>query len=144
MSNGDFCFGLTATRHGMSSEQKATLRSYLAGATGQFHHGLCIGGDADGHHIARDLGYWIIGHPPTNPTLRADLACDELRPQRPYLDRNKDIVDETIALIAAPSELEEQPRGGTWSTVRYAKRIGKAVVLILPNGKIVQTSHRSL
>jgi hypothetical protein len=136
----DYCFGLTATRHGMSGEQKGALRIFLAGSKGKLHHGLCIGGDADGHHIARDLGYWIVGHPPTNQTLRADLKCDELRPALPYLARNKNIVNETIALIAAPSEPEEQPSGGTWSTVRYARRIGRPIVLILPNGKI-QQSH---
>lgn len=139
----DYCFGLTATRHGMSGEQRGALRIFLAGGKGKFHHGLCVGGDADGHHIARDLGYWIVGHPPSNPALRADanlVKCDELRPEKPYLVRNKDIVDETVALIAAPSEPEEQPRGGTWSTVRYARRTGKPIILILPNGKIVQTS----
>lgn len=140
--NVDYCFGLTATRHGMSGEQKSALRIFLAGSRGAFHHGLCIGGDAHGHQIARDLGYWIIGHPPTNPVLRADLECDELRPEKPYLVRNKDIVDETIALIAVPSEPEPQPRGGTWSTFRYARKIGRPTVLILPNGKIIQRDNR--
>lgn len=134
----DYCFGLTATRHGMSREQKEAFRDYLAGSKGKLHHGLCIGGDSDGHHIAEEIGYWIVGHPPTNPDLRADLACHELRSPKPYLDRNKDIVNETIALIACPSEPEEQLRGGTWSTFRYARKIGRPTVLILPNGKIVQ------
>jgi len=136
----DYCFGLTATRHGMSREQRDALCSFLSGTKGKFHHGLCRGGDEDGHHIARDLGYWIVGHPPSNPALRAWLECDELRPEKPYLVRNKDIVDETIALIAVPSEPEERRRGGTWSTFRYARKIGRPTVLILPNGKIRQTT----
>jgi hypothetical protein len=139
----DYCFGLTATRYGMTDAQKDALRLFLAGSTGKIHHGLCVGGDTDGHHIARDLGYWIVGHPPTNAALRADLLCDEMRTEKPYLTRNKNIVDETIALIAAPAEMEEQPRGGTWSTVRYARRQGKAVVLILPDGTINQTNRNA-
>ncbi len=134
----DYCFGLTATRHGMSREQRDALCNFLSGGTGNFHHGVCVGGDEDGHNIARDLGYWIIGHPPSDPKLRAQVQCDEWRTERPYLIRNRDIVDETIALIAAPSEPEEQPRGGTWSTYRYAKRIGRPTILILPNGQIIQ------
>jgi hypothetical protein len=139
----DYCFGLTATRHGMSREQRIAFGSFLAGTRGEMHHGLCVGGDADGHGIARGLGYWIIGHPPTDPKLRADLECDVLRPAKPYLVRNKDIVDETIALIACPSEPEEQPRGGTWSTVRYARKVGRPIVLILPNGQIIQRDYRA-
>jgi hypothetical protein len=135
-----YCFGLTTTRHGMSGEQKAAMRTFLLGSIGELHHGLCVGGDADGHQIAREFGYWIVGHPPTSAALRANLSCDEMRPAKPYLVRNKHIVDETIALIAAPSEPEEQPRGGTWSTVRYARKIGRPVVLILPNGQVVQRS----
>ncbi len=138
----DYCFGLTATRHGMSREQKEAFRAFLFGSKGKLHHGLCRGGDSDGHHIAEELGYWIVGHPPTDPALRIYLPCHELRPEKPYLVRNKDIVNETIALIAAPSEPEEQPRGGTWSTVRYARKVGRPVVLILPNGQIIQRDYR--
>lgn len=138
----DFNFGLTATRHGASPEQKRALRDYLAGSKGVLHHGLCVGGDADGHEIAREIGYRIVGHPPTETRLMAAVQCDEIRPAKGYLARNRDIVDETVALIAMPSEPEEQPRGGTWSTVRYARKAGKPVVLILPSGEIKQSSPR--
>jgi predicted Rossmann fold nucleotide-binding protein DprA/Smf involved in DNA uptake len=60
------------------------------------------------------------------------------RPEKPYLARNRDIVLETIALIAAPAEPLEQIRSGTWSTVRFAKKQGKTVILILPDGTIEQ------
>jgi hypothetical protein len=59
-----------------------------------------------------------------------------MRPERPYLDRNKDIVRETASLIAAPAEPEEQLRSGTWSTVRFARKQGKPVFLILPDGTV--------
>jgi hypothetical protein len=138
----DYCFGLTATRHGMSTEQKRSFKEYLAGSVGILHHGMCVGGDADGHEIAREIGYFIVGHPPTDERLMADLQCEEMWPAKPYLDRNKDIAKCGHALIACPSEPEEQPRGGTWSTVRFARKIGRTVVLILPNGQIVQRDYR--
>lgn len=141
MSN-DYCFGLTATRHGMSPEQKASFRKFLSGSVGILHHGMCVGGDADGHYIAREIGYFMVGHPPTDISLMADdLQCEEVWPAKPYLDRNKDIAKCGHALIAAPSEPEEQPRGGTWSTYRYARKIGRPTILILPNGKIIQRSN---
>ncbi len=121
----------------MSSEQKAAFYNILKDQIGVLHHGMCIGGDADGHVIAKSLNYWVIGHPPQNPYLVAQLECDELRLEMPYLIRNKNIVDETEMLIAVPAEPEEQQRGGTWSTYRYAKKIGKSTVLILPNGNVV-------
>jgi hypothetical protein len=130
--------GLTATRHGLSQPQKEALRSVLAGNAGTFHHGLCVGGDADGHAIARELGYRIVGHPPSDPKLRADLVCDEFRPEKPYLTRNKDIVNETSVLVACPAELEEQQRGGTWSTYRFARKLRRPTILILPDGRLVR------
>jgi predicted Rossmann fold nucleotide-binding protein DprA/Smf involved in DNA uptake len=60
------------------------------------------------------------------------------RAEKPYLARNRDIVLETIALIAAPAEPQERIRSGTWSTVRFAKKQGKTVILILPDGTIEQ------
>jgi hypothetical protein len=100
---------------------------------------MCIGGDADGHEIAREIGYFIVGHPPSDKRLMAtDLQCEEIWEAKPYLDRNKDIARCGHALLACPAEPEEQSRGGTWSTVRFARKIGRTVVLFLPNGQIVQ------
>lgn len=128
----------------MSFEQKQSFKKYLEGSIGILHHGMCVGGDADGHRIARQIGYFMVGHPPTDTSLMAtDLHCEEMWPAKPYLDRNKDIVKCGHALIAAPSEPEEQPLGGTWSTVRFARKLGRTIILILPNGKIVQRDYRA-
>ena len=46
----------------------------------------------------------------------------------PYLERNKNIVNAVDFIIAAPDG-PEKVRSGTWSTVRYAKKVGtKGVV----------------
>ena len=59
-----------------------------------------------------------------------------MREEKPYLDRNKDIVDETNILMACPNKAEEVQRSGTWSTVRYARKVGKAVLIVYPSGKM--------
>jgi hypothetical protein len=136
----DYRFGFTGTQHGMTEAQKAALRNFLAGGSGELHHGDCIGADSDAHDIADECGYAVVLHPPTNPAKRAWRAVPDhmMKREKPYLDRNKDIVLDTVSLIAAPAEMEEQQRGGTWSTVRFARKQGKVVVLILPDGTIQQ------
>lgn len=140
----DFTFGFTGTRHGMTDAQKAALRKFLHGGGGHFHHGDCIGADSEAHDIADECGYAVILHPPNNYKDRAwrNVPAHMMRPERPYMARNQQIVADTVALIAAPAEMEEQPRGGTWSTVRFARRQGKAVVLIQPDGRIKQELNR--
>jgi hypothetical protein len=136
----EYRFGFTGTQIGMTDAQKGALREYLDGGSGEFHHGDCIGSDSEAHDIADECGYGIILHPPTNYSKRAwrDVPMHMMRPERPYLTQNKDIVNDTVALIATPADAEEQVRSGTWSTVRYARRMGKTVVLILPDGTVRQ------
>jgi|SRR6185312_14545802 len=141
----DYCFGFSGTSQGMTMAQKYSLRNFLHGGSGEFHHGDCIGSDAEGHGIAMQCGYCPVLHPPSNYSKRAwcDVPSHLMRPEKPYLPRNRDIVDETVALIATPAEFEEQPRGGTWYTIRYARKRGKPTVLIFPDGTIKQTHPRS-
>ncbi len=75
-------------------------------------------------------------HPPSNDRVRAWKGSPDIRAPKRYLTRNKDIVRETDILIAAPAEIEEQIRSGTWSTVRYARKLGKPVFVILPDGTV--------
>lgn len=137
----DYRFGFTGTSLGMTGPQMQSLRSFLAGGAGEFHHGDCVGADATAHRIALECGYCPILHPPSNYAKRAwcDVPAHLMRREKSYLVRNRDIVDETIALIATPAEFEEQPRGGTWYTVRYARKRDRAIVMIFPDGKINQT-----
>jgi len=122
----------------MTDPQKSTLRDLLAGGSGEFHHGDCIGADSEAHDIAILCGYTVVLHPPTNPAKRAwrDVPQHLKRTKKPYLARNQDIVTETASLIAAPADPVEQLRSGTWSTVRFARQRGKPVLLILPDGTV--------
>jgi predicted Rossmann fold nucleotide-binding protein DprA/Smf involved in DNA uptake len=57
------------------------------------------------------------------------------------LDRNRDIVDAAAVLIAAPKEMTETLRSGTWATVRYARKQGKQVWIVWPDGTV--SKHES-
>jgi hypothetical protein len=125
--------GFTGTRQGMTERQKIAVRDLLASYAGAtLHHGDAVGADAEAHDIALALGCAIVIHPPAIETQRAFKRAVEIRAAKPYLVRNKDIVRETALLIAAPDEAVEQLRSGTWSTVRFARRLGREVRLLTP------------
>jgi hypothetical protein len=131
--------GFTGTRHGMTQAQLSVLERYLSvefcsGDAEWLHHGDCIGADYQCHHIARQLGYKIAGHPALFGATRAFCDFDAEIPPAAYLVRNREIVDACETLLATPADMTEQLRSGTWATVRYAKLRGKPVLLILPNG----------
>lgn len=117
--------GFTGTRAGMTRKQQAIVRAELVGAE-MAHHGDCIGADAQFHAICLELGVPVTLHPPTNPKQRAWCqGAAYVMPAKPYLTRNKNIVDISTVLVGAPKEhLEPTPaRGqGTWSTIRYARK----------------------
>lgn len=101
----------------------------------QFHHGDCVGADARAHYIAAAYGVRIVRHPPIDEKLWANMSgADETWPAKSYLERDRDIVDTCDLLVAAPREMQEEHRGGTWYTIHYARRIGKLVTIIWPDG----------
>lgn len=126
--------GFTGTRLGMSNKQKQTLVDLLEQLHNRgaryFHHGDCVGADAEAHDIAVSVGFEIVGHPPIIEDLRAFKRCDYMRTERPYILRNHDIVDEVDYMIAAPYSDKEVRRSGTWATVRYAKDTGKKGIVL--------------
>lgn len=134
--------GFTGTRLGMSEAQSLAFTALMMTAVRDhpvsFHHGDCVGADAQAHAVVRSLNGRvrpnIVVHPPTDDRLRAKCDGDLIRTPHDHLTRNKDIVDGTDLLIAAPETAEEVQRSGTWSTVRYARKTGKRVVVINPDG----------
>lgn len=137
---GQMILGFTGTSAGMSAYQRLALLKILEqGDVGEFHHGDCVGADAEAHDIADSMDISIVIHPPTDTRHRAyktpkgdDWGDMMWLPPKPYLERNHDIVDACDKLIAAPKEDTEQLRSGTWATVRYARKVGKPVVILLP------------
>jgi hypothetical protein len=146
--------GITGSRKGMSKKQKDFLAKFLAGSEPfELHHGDCVGTDEEAHDIADDIGASkIIVHPPSDDKLRAFCSIDgglfilgthngtvvDTRQEKEYLDRNKDIVNESDFLLAFPNKEATHKgkggRSGTWYTVRYARSVGKKVIVIYANG----------
>lgn len=125
--------GFTGTRSGMSDSQKSDLREVFKSYRGDFicfHHGDCIGSDAQAHDIALEYKATIIIHPPLDGTYRAFCIGEEVRAAEDYLKRNHSIVNETELLVAAPKTIQEELRSGTWATIRYAIKCGKDVRLL--------------
>lgn len=128
--------GFTGTRDGMTDEQTKQLKRVLADLnSGCFHHGDCLGADSEGHDIADALMYDTHVHPPVSGTHRAFRKGSFEEPSLDYLARNKQIVNMTSLLIAAPSGPEEL-RSGTWSTIRYARKLSRPVVICWPDGTL--------
>lgn len=138
MIDGAVHLGFTGSRHGLTGPQADVLRSVLASLIGEqitvLHHGDCVGADAQGAEIARELGYFLEAHPPGDSRLRAySPACVTHEPLG-YLERDQAIVALSEALVAAPATLAEQSRSGTWFTVRRAREAGLPVIVVTPDG----------
>jgi hypothetical protein len=102
-----------------------------------FHHGDCVGADVEAHKIALTRAHRVTVHPPIDDSNRARLTSGtHWRVPKPYLVRNADIVSESDVMIACPFEADEQPRGGTWATIRMTRKAGKPLALVLPDGTV--------
>lgn len=140
--------GFTGTQQGMTKSQLYYVRSWARHPSRDIteaHHGDCIGADEQFHLIMAELigSDKIQIHPPENPSKRAWCKSPNIWPEKPYLVRNKLIVDNCDLLIATPAGEEEELRSGTWSTVRYARRLGKPIVLIRPSGLMTRDKGRA-
>jgi hypothetical protein len=130
-------YGFTGTRSGLNDSQKKSIIELLQKNTNngqiEIHHGDCVGADKDFHDLcvslSNKINIKIIIHPPTDNKLRAYCKSDFIEKEKEYLQRNKDIVNNSDILIACPFSSEEQLRSGTWSTIRYAKKLNKTVLM---------------
>ena len=128
-----FILGFTGTREGMSLRQFSIVTSILQEAKpGEVHHGGCKGADAGFHALAKKLGIKVVLHPPVSMVSQVIFAADEMRKPKPYLTRNREIVNEVQGLLACPVQKQEVLRSGTWATIRYARKKGVPVHIIFP------------
>lgn len=124
--------GFTGTRNGLNNDQKVQIIEFLKHTNvTEVHHGDCVGADADFHDICQqfDSSIKIVIHPPIDSKLRAYKHGSITHRERPYLDRNQDIVNACDILIACPKDTVEEQRSGTWFTIRYAKKIDKPLYI---------------
>lgn len=109
------------------------------------HHGDCHGADTIFHWVieyARPEAKLHI-HPPKDDKKRSYCIGHVVYEMKPYLERNRDIVDSCDVLIACPRTLEEEVRSGTWATVRYARKVGKPIVILWKDGKYEYDENKS-
>jgi hypothetical protein len=132
--------GFTGTQASMSFQQKNVVKAYLlSNNISEVHHGDCIGADADFHDIVRKVKEEtkIIIHPPDIDVKRAFKDADKILDAKPYLDRNRDIVNNCDTLLVCPKTFSKELRSGTWATYRYAlKQKTKLILIIWPNGEM--------
>jgi hypothetical protein len=114
--------GFTGTRDGMTANQHWLVWWYLAAefSPTEFHHGDCIGADAEADEIARSLGITRVAHPSNLRGMRAHCDAEIVLPVKPPLVRNRDIVAECDVILATPKTAKVDYRSGTWTTIRYA------------------------
>jgi hypothetical protein len=141
--------GFTGTRVGLTADQVKQLWMLLQDKRQQldiFIHGDAIGADYQASLVCRAV--WptteITGFPCNITRQRGHSPVNDVNciPEDP-LDRNKKIVDGCGVLIACPYELRETPNGGTWYTIRYAKKKSKPLYIIYPNGSVEEHNVQS-
>ncbi len=134
--------GITGSRLTPSKEQSAALyglMKQMQGLSAEVHHGCCLGADATAHDLAVQFGLEIVAHPPDDHKHVYGMALTVPRsmPEKPYLLRNRAIVDACDRLYAVPSG-PERLRSGTWATVRYARKLRKPITILWANGEVTE------
>lgn len=123
--------GFTGSRNGLNSEQKIQIIELLNNYDNIIvSHGDCVGADDDFHKLCLEYrenhhnkNLVIHIYPPSNPTMRAFNQEDVIMDEKPYLERNKNIINNSNILIACPQDKNNEVlRSGTWSTIRQAKK----------------------
>jgi hypothetical protein len=74
---------------------------------------------------------------PADHALQSRFALensDEVRLPLAHFARNREIVKQCEVLVACPGGMAEQSKGGTWYTVQCARRAGKRLVILWPDG----------
>lgn len=132
--------GVTGSRSGITNRQSKWLNDFFnENDISRLLHGDCQGADEAADTIAMKHGIkrWAmpgvdaLGRSP----YRAHCTAEYIADPRPYLVRNKEIVDSCELLIALPKSVE-RPRSGTWATIRYARQINRVHIIVYPNGEL--------
>jgi hypothetical protein len=141
MGFGPMIIGFSGTRGLSTAAQRASFKEKIAELKpDEFHHGDCIGWDVMADFLIQKYSpqTTIVVHPPVNETYRANCGSNRhiFKRAKPYLVRNRNIVSAANMMLFCPGQSQEKLRSGTWSTVRYARKVGKAGFILLPNGDV--------
>lgn len=136
--------GITASRVGLTAQQLGVATNLVLGHDA-VHHGDCLGGDADIHHLVRQISSstLIVVHPPKDEKYRAYCEGDEIVEALDYRERNQAIVDACDFIIGFPHTMVEIRRSGTWMTIRMARAAKIPGVIVFPDGTVTPISKSS-
>lgn len=146
--------GFTGSQHGMSLRTKQSFITVISSLAQEnvfrsdvtaFRHGDCIGADVEASGIAAYWNYLVHAHPCFIEKKRAFSPYNDIihAPKHP-LERNRDIVDLSAIMIATPYTMQEVIRSGTWTTIRYARKLERELCIIFPDGSVEwENSDRS-
>ena len=124
--------GFTGTRKGMTAIQFDKIKELIDKLdVSEVNLGDCVGADDQMFSLCYSRGIKTIGHPPIDDKLRAFCRYDEEKEPKYFTHRNKAIVDNSDLIIATPKGFESV-RSGTWQTIRYARRVDKKVLVVMP------------
>lgn len=121
-ATGILAAGGTGTRRPLPRIQIAALADIIDFLRpGEVHVGDCVNGDVVIASLARTAGARIIGHPPSDERHRAHFEYDEELPAKGFHARDRDIVNASDVLIAAPRLMHPEAAmySGTWFTIGY-------------------------
>lgn len=138
--------GVTGTRNGMTDKQKAWFHNfvYSLDEPQMLVVGCAIGADTDAVVKANEAEWRIVGHPCDIESQTSQVVLmlsDILKPRKPPLERNKDIVDNCFLLVAFPEGMAEEQRSGTWATIRYARKVKRNITICWPDGTTTNGNH---
>jgi len=111
----------------------------------ELHQGKCQGVDESAVEIVSKLFPKAVIH--DYPSNDKAIIYETIYPvksrrikhkRKPALKRNHDVVDACDLLIACPHTKKEVLRSGTWATIRYAKKVNKKMIIINPNGDVIE------
>lgn len=131
--------GFTGNRNGLRPDQEQQIKLILDKYDNMIvSHGDCVGSDTEFHNLCvnyknahLDKNIIIRIFPPNITTLRAFNNADILMEEKPYLERNLDIIKHSSILIACQIDKnKEELRSGTWSTVRQARKYKLDIYLL--------------
>ena len=138
--------GFTGTRKGLTPPQMEAVVKWF-NSTGDvftgFLHGCAIGADAWMAKFIRNQDRYIPLYAyPCNISDQtshdAIKISDSVYEAEPPLKRNRTIVDYCNTLLACPADMQEEQRSGTWATIRYARKSGKPIVIVWPDGTLTK------
>jgi hypothetical protein len=137
--------GFTGTRRGMTPLQRATVdRLFRELQPTALHHGGERHADTEAHRLALDARVNVCVHPGPDFDFAHDcLGAGTVMPVKPNLERNTDIAAAGVdGLVAAVAEHIEVLRSGTWSTVRRARKLGRRIWIVFPDGTLREEAAR--